>query len=669
MALISANIELTEQQKERIRANREEALRRRAAAEEKRLQQQQQQQRPVEQIEVQQFQQPTYVKTNLIQIDFKFFMISTERFKLEFHPFNSEVPLKFKEINSKGYDASTKTWSFLLRDYELVKSKLTQLRSKNILAKFEEIPLGVRKLFLDKISPRNFEQSNNEPTSSGLNRADPNIVATLFPYQRSGVSFGILRGGRLLIADEMGLGKTVQALAIASAYTIEWPLLIVCPSSVKYMWYRQIKRFLPSARPFLVEKGKDDLPRSRSTNLVIIMSYTLMEMRIDELKRENIYVLIFDECHMLKEMKTKRTSAADALAKRSNRIILLSGTPALSRPAELFSQIKMIDPKIFPSYKPYALRYCDGKAGRFGFEAKGQSNPEELKAVMEKIMIRRLKKDVLDDLPEKRREIIFLSGEAIDNKMKQLLKAKEEFECADRFSTDNKTKRQSFMEYYVLTGQVKKKPVSEHIVDTYFYDGAPPKKILVFAHHLEILDHISIEMAKVGAQFIRIDGSTPARDRSTYCEQFQNDKRIRAALLSITAAGTGITLTAASVVIFAELYWNPSLMIQAEDRAHRVGQRDSVQVQYLIAKNTADTLIWDLVGSKLQVLGIANLANETYADADKSSKLCTNSQKITDFFEMLNKLDEDKKDNREEENDVLSLDLITEEPVLKKIKY
>ncbi|KAL7076057.1 hypothetical protein ACQ4LE_004562 [Meloidogyne hapla] len=661
MALISStsNLQLTEQQKERIKANREEALKRRAAAEEKlKLQQQ----KPVEQKQQIVEQQNSNKNKSLITVDFKFYLLSAERFKLEFHPYDSSIPSVLKEIASRSYDSTNKIWSFQLKDYELVKRKLNQLRSKNILAKFDEIPLGVRKLFLDKISPCNSELSSNEASSSYLEKADPKIVETLFPFQRSGVSFGIRRGGRLLIADEMGLGKTVQALAIASAFRIEWPLLIVCPSSVKYMWYRQIKRFLPNARPCLVEKGKDDLPRSRCTNLVIIMSYTLMEMRAEELKRENFYVLIFDECHMLKESKTKRTSVADALAKRANRIILLSGTPALSRPAELFSQIKMINPQIFPFYRPYAFRYCDGRSGRFGFEAKGQSNPEELKAVMEKIMIRRLKKDVLDDLPEKRREIIYLSGDAIDNKMKQLQKARVEFESANNFSIDNKTKRQSFLEYYVLTGQVKKKPVSEHIVDTYFYDGAPPKKILVFAHHLEILDYISIELAKVGAHFIRIDGSTPARDRSTYCEQFQTDKRIRAALLSITAAGTGITLTAASVVIFAELYWNPSLMIQAEDRAHRVGQRDSVQVQYLIAKNTADILLWDLVGSKLQVLGIVNLANETYHDADKSSKLCTNSQKVTDFFEILNKLDDDKN----EEKDILEFG--SQEPDFKKLK-
>ncbi|CAK5102848.1 unnamed protein product [Meloidogyne enterolobii] len=264
----TSNIQLTQEQKERIKANREEALKKRAAAEEK-LKLQQQPSKPVEK-EEQQNSNEIIKNKNLISVDFKFYLLSSERFKLEFHPFDSSIPLKLKEIPSRNYDSANKIWNFLLKDYEVVKNKLNQLRSKNVLAKFDEIPLGVRKLFLDKISPRNLEPSSSESSSSCLDKADPKIVETLFPFQRSGVSFGIRRGGRLLIADEMGLGKTVQALAIASAFRGEWPLLIICPSSVKYMWYRQIKRFLPSARPCLVEKAKDDLPRSRCTNLVIV---------------------------------------------------------------------------------------------------------------------------------------------------------------------------------------------------------------------------------------------------------------------------------------------------------------------------------------------------------------------------------------------------------------
>jgi SWI/SNF-related matrix-associated actin-dependent regulator 1 of chromatin subfamily A len=135
------------------------------------------------------------------------------------------------------------------------------------------------------------------------------------------------------------------------------------------------------------------------------MSYDLMSMRLDELRRNAFYALIFDECHMLKERTSKRTKAADNLAvttrqspvhvelffplqKRASRLLMLSGTPALSRPVELYSQIRMLDPRIFPNFKEYALRYCEGRQGRWGFEAKGQSNPLELKAVMNRIMIR-----------------------------------------------------------------------------------------------------------------------------------------------------------------------------------------------------------------------------------------------------------------------------------------
>ncbi|KAF1609374.1 UNVERIFIED_CONTAM: hypothetical protein FQV16_0001260, partial [Eudyptes robustus] len=117
-----------------------------------------------------------------------------------------------------------------------------------------------------------------------------------FPYQRTGVLYGIEKQGRLLIADEMGLGKTLQALAIARYYASEWPLLIVCPSSVKYSWRQQIEKFLPRVNDiYVIEKGSDPLPTTRSTRTVIIMSYDQMALKYKQLVEQKIYVVIFDE--------------------------------------------------------------------------------------------------------------------------------------------------------------------------------------------------------------------------------------------------------------------------------------------------------------------------------------------------------------------------------------
>ncbi|KAL3090173.1 hypothetical protein niasHS_006625 [Heterodera schachtii] len=655
----STTIELTDEQRERIKQNRERALRIQAEKAEQRIKQgptaaasqllphvdgmaisnnkpppligeRRVCPRPI------QIQPPITTKNSnsprpstssvqkvLVQMDFS--LINANRFKVQFTPFISDVVDKLKSIPSRSFNADDKTWSFLIDDYEATKKALNGL-NRTVNLKLAEIPFDVRRLFLTK--------STAKPKVN-LAKIGQHLLDSLFSFQRCGVSVGIERDGRILIADEMGLGKSIQALAIANYYRNEWPLLIVCPSSVKYAWMGQFKRFMPDANVYVIEKQSDPLPISRNTSVAIILSYDLMVSKAKQLKSNSIYVVVFDECHLLKEQTTQRTKVAFELSKIANRVILLSGTPALSRPSELFTQVRMIDPKIFPSWLKYAVRYCGGKKGRFGFDAKGRSNPDELKTVMDKIMIRRLKKDVLDDLPEKRREVVYLSGDAIDAKIRELKKARDACEQANRYS-DAKTKKETFAEYYVQTGLVKMRAVAEHVVDTYFHEGGADRKVLVFAHHLAVLDTLGVAMARAGVQYIRIDGATPAHDRALYCEQFQSDRRTKAALLSITAAGTGITLTAASVVVFAELYWNPSLMIQAEDRAHRVGQKDSVHVQYLLARKTADMDIWSLVGSKLKVLGEVNLSNETYRGIENSEKYCGASSLITDFFNVMN---------------------------------
>ncbi|CAD6198956.1 unnamed protein product [Caenorhabditis auriculariae] len=271
--------------------------------------------------------------------------------------------------------------------------------------------------------------------------------------------------------------------------------------------------------------------------------------------------------------------------------------------------------------------------------AKGCTNSDELSAVLfKRLMIRRLKADVLNDLPEKRREVVFLSGNNINDRMKSLQKAKQAYEESSKpgFSGGTgKAAHDCLLEYFSLTGIVKAAAVSSHILDNFFFPDAPPRKVLIFAHHSIVLDTLQVEVDKRGLKSIRIDGKTPAKDRGPLCDAFQNKDDIRVAILSVTAAGVGITLTAATVVIFAEIHFNPGTLVQAEDRAHRVGQKDSVYVQYLIAKNTSDDVMWPMVQKKLDVLSKVNLSSDTFRDAEKSHMHfadLTNQRRMSEFF-------------------------------------
>ncbi|CAD6198954.1 unnamed protein product [Caenorhabditis auriculariae] len=218
--------------------------------------------------------------------------------------------------------------------------------------------------------PPHIQQILREPLAAPLRgiipaAVEPSISNLLFPYQRAGVEFGVQKNGRVLVADEMGLGKSVQALAIARCYKSEWPLLVVCPASVKAAWKSQFESFLPTVTNVCVmAKSMDPWPEEKNSNTVVIMSYDQMILRDEQLKSEKIKVVIFDESHMLKDSKAKRTRVATDLSRIALRVILLSGTPALSCPAELFTQLRMIDPFVFPNYRDFAMRYCNGREGR-----------------------------------------------------------------------------------------------------------------------------------------------------------------------------------------------------------------------------------------------------------------------------------------------------------------
>ncbi|VDL98289.1 unnamed protein product [Schistocephalus solidus] len=266
--------------------------------------------------------------------------------------------------------------------------------------------------------------STTDPLTEKLPKA---LVESLMPFQRDGVRLGLQRGGRILLADDMGLGKTLQGLAIAAAFRSEWPLLIVTPSSVRFTWREQILRWLGgplnihrsdidvvcSARAFTTD---DYLNPRQGPSLITVLSYDLLSRCAAKLSEFPPFgVVIMDESHFLKNFKTARTKAAMPMLKAAKRVILLTGTPALSRPVELFPQITAVRPSLFKGgFHEFGLRYCAAKENPWGWDYSGCSNMQELQIILEAtIMIRRVKSDVLSQLPPKRREVVILDPSLI----------------------------------------------------------------------------------------------------------------------------------------------------------------------------------------------------------------------------------------------------------------
>lgn len=330
------------------------------------------------------------------------------------------------------------------------------------------------------------------------------------------------------------------------------------------MWKESVKRWMPNTIRELAGIGPDDLvddfiqvmENGRQTinewSKVVITSYDLLTKNIEEISKTTYKVIIADECHLLKTAKAARTKSALRLIQNSNRVILLSGTPALSRPSELFSQLAAINPTLFNSFHEFGVRYCDGKESRFGWDFSGFSNMNELRLLLEeKILMRREKKQVMDQLPAKIRELVILNPNLIELNTKSLKQASKVME-----NLKGMEKRGALLNYFQETSKVKLQAVCEYVGDLLEAD----KKFIVFAHHRTVLNEIEQLCEKNKYDYIRIDGSTSSEKRQILVDKFQNTEKCLCAILSITAANSGITLTQANLVVFAELYWNPGIL-------------------------------------------------------------------------------------------------------------
>ncbi len=421
----------------------------------------------------------------------------------------------------------------------------------------------------------------------------------LRPFQRAGVAYA-LRARRTYIADEQGLGKTVQALATVHAAGA-YPALIVCPASLKLNWKREAERWLPGKRVEVLDgrsagyEGAD----------VVVVNYDVLGKHADALKALGIGAIVLDESQYAKNRKAKRTRLCKELAQRVPVRLLLSGTPLLSRPEELISQLDIMGRlDDVGGFWNFAARYCDMERGRFGLDLSGASNLSELNEKLQSLCyVRRLKSEVLKELPAKQRATLPVSisnrreyrkaeadvarfvGEAAANDERRVAEAVERWR-AERDGRDpsqgemrairsgvrasaeaNAERAEQLVRINALnqlaaTGKMD--AVTEWVQN--FLDSG--EKLVLFAHHREIVDALA---ERFGAP--SITGDTPAEARQVAVDAFQQDPAVRLIVLNLQAGGVGLTLTAASNVAFCELGWTPAAHDQAEDRCHRIGRR------------------------------------------------------------------------------------------------
>lgn len=413
--------------------------------------------------------------------------------------------------------------------------------------------------------------------------------------------------------------NTIQAIGVVNTLDSINKVLIVCPASLKNNWKRELEMWSTRDLSIAVLTSKDTSPVDAN---ILIINYDILYKLPWLVKRNKASfrsvikfdLVIADEAHYVKNNKAQRSKSFYAISKAAKRRIMLTGTPILNRPVELYYILKSLGFKM--NLHEYSVRYCGAYEGRWGWDRSGATNLEELQVLLRSQgMIRRMKADVLHDLPPKIRQVIELDN----SKYKEFVEAESDY-LEDDIDMDHDSMNTFQKSIIQLKGRgidhiaemaklrhqtalAKVPDIIEHVNNLL----ESVDKVIIFAHHRDVIDEIYGAFA---TRAVKLYGGMTNDDKTESVDRFQKDDDIRIFVGSISAAGVGLTLTRANVVVFAELDWVPANLTQAEDRAHRIGQKDSVLIQHIVVNGSIDANLAKKIINKQDVIDRALNANK-----------------------------------------------------------
>ena len=448
------------------------------------------------------------------------------------------------------------------------------------------------------------------------------------PFQLAGIEYALERKNTL-IADEMGLGKTIQAIGFINYLTKEQnkklSAIIVCPNSLKLNWLKELQKWLVHKRIVFILSANSFIPRyQKERGDIIIVNYDIIKKLEIFFMKWDFDIAIFDEAHYLKNEKAMRTIYCNKI--KAYRKLLLTGTPIMNRPIELLSILQILESPIVQDRNYFIYRYCRGFSKNGAYDDKGAINLSELNAKLrDSCMIRRLKRDVLAELPEKRRQLITIEPstkeeiDAVNNEMKKFYETKKirdemslslhQKKVSEQLSEEEYKREIENIKSFVVASirhiselrqrtAILKIPYIVDAVDTLIENE---EKVIVFAYHHIVIEALYNNLKKYNP--VVITGDTKIEDRDLYVKQFQDlNSNVKVIILNIKAGGVGITLHASSNVIFAELDWTPANISQAEDRAHRIGQKSSVNVYHYVIDGSIDCYLAKKILEKQEII-------------------------------------------------------------------
>ncbi|HIT90418.1 MAG TPA: DEAD/DEAH box helicase [Candidatus Merdenecus merdavium] len=412
-----------------------------------------------------------------------------------------------------------------------------------------------------------------------------------------------------ILADDMGLGKTLQVIAYLfyqkQISTEQKTSLIVCPSSLVYNWLSEIERFAPKLSVLMITGTSDEreqLLKTYNKYDVLITSYDLLRRDIGFYEKKEFYAQIIDEAQYIKNHSTQIAKAIKKV--RSKRRFALTGTPIENRLSELWSIFDYLMKGFLGSYKSFKTKYETPI-----ISTKDDVTIKRLQRIIKPFILRRIKADVLKELPEKEETIIYskLEGEQlalyqanVQRVMQQLAsRSKEEFSRGKLQVLAELTKLRQIccapaMVYDNYGGGSAKIDTCMELIRNAIEGG---HKILLFSQFTSLFLLLEQELKKEKIDYYKLIGSTPKEERTRLVNEF-NENDIPIFLISLKAGGTGLNLTGATIVIHFDPWWNVAAQNQATDRAHRIGQKNSVTVFKLIAKNTIEEKILKMQEAK-----------------------------------------------------------------------
>jgi len=435
----------------------------------------------------------------------------------------------------------------------------------------------------------------------------------LRPYQEYGVRWlDYLREYRMgaCLADEMGLGKTIQVIALLRSLKKEGVrrnCLILCPKTLVFNWVAELERFAPEL-PRMVHygTGRDTAQLETDSFRIILSTYGTLRRDIEDFRKTNFFYIILDESQNIKNQTSQTTAAV--LSLQGEHRLALSGTPIENNLGELYSLFRFLNPSFFGSERLFLQRYLHPIQDNNDEDAL-----KDLKARIYPFMLRRLKRDVLKELPAKTEETAFIELEedhlAVYHRRRQEYK-----QLIDSIIAKGEAAKSSFIIFKALSELRRLASIPEadgeyagpsakrqYLLDMIAELVENNHKCLIFTNFLATVDIVSEDLAARGIQSLTMTGATV--DRQSLVRRFQTDNDVKAFIMTLKTGGTGLNLTAADYIFIMDPWWNSAAENQAIDRSHRIGQQNPVFCYRLIAKDTIEERILELQKRKTDLAG------------------------------------------------------------------